>query len=230
MDRTKTNTRNVICCLIAVLILCAPKAMSAGHQLGLITQLDGKITYLNFFKIKTLTTVKEKDHLQTDGSYLTHDNAFFNVHLFDGSWLRLNPKSKISLEFDLETKTLTIFLLTGSINIFLDKDRKEKQLEKVIVRSAGATFETVDAKFAVTRNLLTDQSAVYVEKGTVIATQYLQYQKQDMELVHASEKTTIHDRGNNVESPRKMSDKEIQFLNPKNYHHGSENSLNKKIK
>ena len=81
-----------------------------------------------------------------------------------------------------------------------------------------------------TRNLLTDQSAVYVEKGTVIATQYLQYQKQDMELVHASEKTTIHDRGNNVESPRKMSDKEIHFLNPKNYHHGSENSLNKKIK
>ena len=206
MDRTKTNTRNVICCLIAVLSLCAPKAMSAGHQLGLITQLDGKITYLNFFKIKTLTTVKEKDHLQTDGSYLTHDNAFFNVHLFDGSWLRLNPKSKISLEFDLETKTLTIFLLTGS------------------------TFETVDAKFAVTRNLLTDQSAVYVEKGTVIATQYLQYQKQDMELVHASEKTTIHDRGNNVESPRKMSDKEIHFLNPKNYHHGSENSLNKMIK
>ena len=230
MDRTKTNTRNVICCLIAVLILCAPKAMSAGHQLGLITQLDGKITYLNFFKIKTLTTVKEKDHLQTDGSYLTHDNAFFNVHLFDGSWLRLNPKSKISLEFDLETNTLTIFLLTGSINIFLDKDRKEKQLEKVIVRSAGATFETVDAKFAVTRNLLTDQSAVYVEKGTVIATQYLQYQKQDMELVHASEKITIHDRGNNVESPRKMSDKEIHFLNPKNYHHGSENSLNKMIK
>jgi hypothetical protein len=230
MDRTKTNTRNVICCLIAVLILCAPKAMSAGHQLGLITQLDGKITYLNFFKIKTLTTVKEKDHLQTDGSYLTHDNAFFNVHLFDGSWLRLNPKSKISLEFDLETKTLTIFLLTGSINIFLDKDRKEKQLEKVIVRSAGATFETVGAKFTVTRNLLTDQSGVYVEKGTVIATQYLQYQKQDMELVHASEKTTIHDRGNNVESPRKMSDKEIHFLNPMNYHHGSENSLNKMIK
>lgn len=225
MDRTKTNTRNAICCLIAVLILCAPKAMSAGHQLGLITQLNGEITYLDFLKYKTLNNVKEKDQLQTDGSYLTHDDAFFNVHLFDGSWLRLNPKSKISFEFHPETKTLTIFLLTGSMKLLLDKDRKEKQLEKVIVQSAGATFETVGAKFTVTRNLLTDQSSVYVEKGTVIATQYLQYQKQDMELVHASEKTTINDRENDVESPRKMTEKEIHFLNPKNYHHGTEKSL-----
>jgi hypothetical protein len=74
-------------------------------------------------------------------------------------------------------------------------------------------------------NLLTDQSSVYVEKGMVIATQYLQYQKQDMELVHASEKTTINDRENDVESPRKMSEKEIHFLNPKNYHPETEKTL-----
>ena len=199
--------------------------MSAGHQLGHISELDGEITYLDFLKIKTVTTVKEKDQLQTDGSYLTHDDAFFNVHLFDGSWLRLNPKSKISLEFNPEAKTLTIFLMTGSMKMLLDQDRKEKQLEKVIVHSAGATFETVGSKFTVTRNLLTDQSSVYVEKGTVIATQYVQHQKQDMELVHAREKTTINDRENDVESPRKMSEKEIHFLNPKNYLHGTEKSL-----
>ena len=225
MDRTKTITRNAICSLITALLLFAPKAMSSSHKLGLITQTEGEITYLDFLKDKTVAIVKEKDQLQTEGSYLTHENAFFNVHLFDGSWLRLNPKSKISLEFHPETKTLTILLLTGSMKMLLDIDRKEKQLEKVIVQSAGATFETVGAKFTVTRNLLTDQSNVYVEKGTVIATQYVQYQKQDMELVHAREKTTINDRENDVESPRKMSDKEIHFLNPKNYLHGSEKSL-----
>ena len=199
--------------------------MSASHQLGIISQIEGEITYLDYLKVKTVTNVKEKDQLQTDGSYLTHNNAYFNVHLFDGSWLRLNPKSKISLEFYPETKTLTIFLLTGSMKILLDIDRKEKQLDKVIVQSAGATFETVGAKFTVTRNLLTDQSSVYVEKGTVVATQYVQYQKQDMELVHAKEKTTINDREKDVESPRKMTDKEIHFLNPKNYLYGADKSL-----
>ena len=225
MDRTKKITRNSICCLITTLILWAPKALSTNHQLGLVTQLEGEITFLDFVKIKTITNVKEKDHLHTDGSYLTHDDAFFNVQLFDGSWLRLNPKSKISLEFNPETKTLTIFLLTGSMKILYDQARKERKLEKIIVQSAGATFETVGAKFTVTRNLLTDQSSVYVEKGTVIATQYVQHQKQDMELVHAKEKTTINDRENDVESPRKMSDKEIHFLNPKNYLHGTEKTL-----
>ena len=199
--------------------------MSASHQLGIISQIEGEITYLDYLKVKTVTNVKEKDQLQTDGSYLTHNNAYFNVHLFDGSWLRLNPKSKISLEFYPETKTLTIFLLTGSMKILLDIDRKEKQLDKVIVQSAGATFETVGAKFTVTRNLLTDQSSVYVEKGTVVATQYVQYQKQDMELVHAKEKTTINDREKDVESPQKMTDKEIHFLNPKNYLYGADKSL-----
>ena len=225
MDRTKTLTRNAICCLITTHLLFAPKAMSASHQLGIISQIEGEITYLDYLKVKTVTNVKEKDQLQTDGSYLTHNNAYFNVHLFDGSWLRLNPKSKISLEFYPETKTLTIFLLTGSMKILLDIDRKEKQLDKVIVQSAGATFETVGAKFTVTRNLLTDQSSVYVEKGTVVATQYVQYQKQDMELVHAKEKTTINDREKDVESPRKMTDKEIHFLNPKNYLYGADKSL-----
>jgi ferric-dicitrate binding protein FerR (iron transport regulator) len=225
MDRTKTLTRNAICCLITSLLLFAPKAMSAGHQLGIINQIEGEITYLDYVKVKTVTKVKEKDQLQTDGSYLTHNDAYFNVHLFDGSWLRLNPKSKISLEFYPETKTLTIFLLTGSMKILLDIDRKEKKLEKVIVQSAGATFETVGAKFTVTRNLLMDQSSVYVEKGTVVATQYVQYQKQDMELVHAKEKTTINDREKDVESPRKMTDKEIHFLNPKNYLYGADKSL-----
>ena len=94
-----------------------------------------------------------------------------------------------------------------------------------LLQSAGATFETVGAKFTVTRNLLTDQSSVYVEKGTVVATQYVQYQKQDMELVHAKEKTTINDREKDVESPRKMTDKEIHFLNPKNYLYGADKSL-----
>ncbi len=207
------------------MILWAPKLIAATHQLGVITHLEGEITYLDFIKEKTIINVKEKDQLQTDGSYLTHDDAYFNVHLFDGSWLRLNPKSKISLEFNPETKELTIFLLTGSMKVLLEQDRKEKLLEKVIVQSAGATFETVGSKFTVTRNLLTDQSSVYVEKGTVIATQYVQYQKKDMELVHAREKTTINDRENDVESPRKMSEKEIHFLNPKNYLHGTEKSL-----
>jgi hypothetical protein len=225
MDRTKTITRNAICCLVTTLVLFSPKVLSSSHKLGLINQIEGEITYLDFLKDKTVTNVKATDQLQTDGSYLTHDNAFFNVHLFDGSWLRLNQKSKISLQFNPGTKTLTIFLLTGSMKMMLDIDRKEKKLEKVIVQSAGATFETVGAKFTVTRNLLTDQSSVYVEKGTVIATQYVQYQKQDMELVHAKEKSTIHDRENDVESPRKMSDKEIHFLNPKNYRLEPEKSL-----
>ena len=225
MDRTKTLTRNAICCLITSLLLFAPKAIGADHQLGIIKQIEGEITYLDYVKVKTVSKVKEKDQLQTDGSYLTHNDAYFNVHLFDGSWLRLNPKSKISLEFYPETKTLTIFLLTGSMKILLDIDRKEKKLEKVIVQSAGATFETVGAKFTVTRNLLMDQSSVYVEKGTVVATQYVQYQKQDMELVHAKEKTTINDREKDVESPRKMTDKEIHFLNPKNYLYGADKSL-----
>jgi ferric-dicitrate binding protein FerR (iron transport regulator) len=120
---------------------------------------------------------------------------------------------------------VTILILTGSIKISIDPDRKDQKLAQIIVQSAGATFETVGAAFTVTRNLLTDQSSVYVEKGTVTATQYVQNQKKDRELVNANEKTTIYDRLNEVESPKEMSEKEIYFLNPKNYPNNSQISF-----
>ena len=225
MDRTKTLTRNAICCLITSIILWAPKVLSAEHDLGIISEMQGEITYLDVLKVNTLTTVKQNDPLQANGSYLTRSDAYFNVDLFDGSSLRLNPKSKISIEYNPESRTVMILILTGSIKISIDPDRKDQKLAQIMVQSAGATFETAGADFTVTRNLLTDQSSVYVEKGTVTATQYVQNQKKDRELVHASEKTTIHDRVNEVESPIKMTEKEIYFLNPKNYPNNSQTSF-----
>lgn len=217
MVRTKTLTRAAGRCLIALALTLSFSLQATGHKLGTITQIDGEVTYLNFMPPHALKQVKMKNHLLTDGSYLTQDNSFFTVKLFDGSWLRVSPKSKIAFEFTPDNKTLTIHLFSGSLKTLFSSELNNKKLEKLVIRSAGATFETVEGKFTVSRNTVNDVSSVYVEKGTVIASQYVLNDKKDMELVHARETTAINDRDTDIESPRKMTDKEIKFLHPSFY-------------
>lgn len=217
MDRTKTLARATGRCLIALSFTLSLSLQAAGHKLGRITQIDGEVTYLNFMPPHALKQVKMKNHLLDDGSYLTQDNSFFTVKLFDGSWLRVSPKSKISAEFEPATKTLTIHLFTGSLKALFSSELNGKKLEKLIVKSASSTFETVDGKFTVSRNTVNDVSNVYVEKGTVIATQYVHNERKDSEIVHTRETTTISDRDLDVESPRSMTDKEIKYLHPSFY-------------
>lgn len=217
MARTKTLTRATGRCLIAFSLLSSLTGFTAVHKLGKITQAEGEITYLNFTPPHPITNVKVNQQLLTDGSYLTQDESFLTVLLFDGSWLRVSPKSKIAAEFDPNSKTLTIHLFTGSLKALINTNENGKKIEKLIVKSSGATFETVEAKFTVSRNTVSDLSSVYVEKGTVLSTQHLQNNKTDVELVHSRETTTINDLDSDIESPRKMTDKELKFLHPSFY-------------
>lgn len=215
MDRKKTCSRVAASCLISFIFSLPLSATT--HRLGKITQAEGEITFLNFTPRLPVKEVKKSEQLLTGGSYLTQDSSYFTVHLFDGSWIRVSPRSKIFAEFDPQDKVITIHLLTGSIKALFSSELNQKKLSKFIIKSADTTFETVDAKYTVSRNPLTDTSSVSVEKGTVIATQTVRDERKDMEIIHARETTSIQDRHQDIPSPREMSDKEMKFLHPSFY-------------
>lgn len=217
MVRKKTFARNAGRCLVSCLLLFPLLAQAGTFKLGNITQAEGEITFLNFAPPHEIINVKEKQKLLSDGSYLTQDTSFMTVELFDGSWLRVSPKSKFAIEFQPHSSAILIHLFTGSIKILFSNHLNENQVQKVIVKSADTLFESVNAKFSVVRSPLNDLNSVFVEKGTVVAIQHVLNEKKDVELVHAKETTSVKDNDLDIESPRRMSDKEIKFLHPSNY-------------
>jgi ferric-dicitrate binding protein FerR (iron transport regulator) len=200
------------------LVFFLPLCSHAGtFNLGHITQAEGEITFLNYAPPHELVQVKKKQHIQTDGSYLTQDTSFMTVKFFDNSWLRASPKSKFTLEYHPNTKTMFIHLYSGSVKILFSTHLNENKVQKFIVKSADTTFETVDAKFSVVRSNVLDLNSVYVEKGAVIATQNVLNQKKDMEIVHAKEMVSVKDNDSNIESPTEMTEKEMKFLHSSQY-------------
>ena len=217
MVRTKKYLRAAVCSLVILILLAPLKTEAVTHQLGLVTQAKGDITFFNFNLHNQVLQVKKQDLLFSDGSYLSQDNSFLVVKLFDGSYLRLNPKSKMALEYAPDLKILRIFLFTGSLKALITQTKKDNRLEKIIVQSGGALFEASESKFTVSRNMISDVSSVYVEKGAILASQTVLGEKKDMELVHQKETLSIWDKDLDIKSPRKMRDKEIQYLHPSRY-------------
>jgi ferric-dicitrate binding protein FerR (iron transport regulator) len=202
---------------ISIAILFPLNSLAGTFNLGKITQAEGEITFLNFAPPHQLNKVSIKERLQSDGSYLTQESSFMTVELFDGSWLRVSPKSKFTLEFQPTSKVILVHLFSGSVKILFSTHLNENQVQKIIVKSADTLFESVDAKFSVVRSPLTDTNSVFVEKGTVMAIQHVFNEKKDVELVHAKETASVKDNQMDIESPRQMSEKEIDFLHPSHY-------------
>lgn len=199
--------------------------LAGTFNLGQITQAEGEISFLNYAPPHSLVQVIQKQQLLTDGSYLTQEYSFMTANFFENSWLRISPKSKFSLEFQAHSKTILIHLYTGSIKVLFSTHLNNNKVHKLIVKSADTLFETVDAKFTVVRSPVLDTNSVYVEKGTVIATQYVQNQKKDMEIVHTREMVTVKDNENDIESPSEISKKQLKFLHPSQYLKRSKSDL-----
>lgn len=218
MARTKTYTRIASSCLISGLILFSFTSFAASpFNLGKITQAEGEITFLNFIPPHKLETVKKDQNLQSEGSYLTQDDAFMTVQLFDGSWLRLSPNSKISMEYEPTAKVMTVHLITGSLKTLFSNKINEGAVDKIIIKSTDGTFESVDGKFSVVRNPVTDMSSVYVEKGTVVVMQNDPIEMKQAVLVHTKEMAFVKYREAVIETPRHMTDEEMKFLHPSKY-------------
>lgn len=217
--RKKIYSRTTNGCLsVALLLLISGSGWSAPFKLGTITQAQGEITHLDFTPPEhKLTHVKKGSTFFTEGSYLTQDESYLTVQLFEGSWLRLSPGSKISSEYDPEAKQITLHLFTGSIKVLFSIGINHLQVEKLVVKSADALFETVDAKFTVVRSPITDSSSVYVEKGAVLAQHGSQKNAFASTLIHAQETTSLTDRENRFASARKMTEKELKYLHPSQY-------------
>lgn len=218
MVRKKTYTRVATSCLIGGLLLFPLAGFTAPFNLGLVTQVQGEITFLDFTPpLHKLSEVKENTKFITDGSYLTKEDAFLTVQLFDGSWLRLSPRSKVSAEFDAVAKVVTLHLFTGSVKALISSSQNGEAVHKLVVKSADAVFEASEGKFSVVRNPITNVSSVYVEKGVVIATHNGTSKIQEGQLIHRLETTSLKDRDLEFDSPRKMTEKESSFLHPSNY-------------
>lgn len=217
MVRQKTYSRNAARGLISLLVMLPVFSFAGTFNLGKITQAEGEITFLNFAPPHKLLQIKKNERLLSDGSYLTQDTAFMTVQLFDGSWLRVSPKSKFTLEFQPASNAILVHLFSGSVKILFSSHLNNNIVQKIIVKSADTLFESVDAKFSVVRSPLTDTNSVFVEKGTVMAIQHVFNEKKDVELVHAKETASVKDNQMDIESPRQMSEKEIDFLHPSHY-------------
>jgi hypothetical protein len=218
MDRTEKNSRNAGRSLIFAFFFLSFVAKAQPYKLGVVTQAEGEISFLEYAPPHhRLKTIKPQQTFLTDGSYLSQDDSFLTVRLFDEtSWLRLSPRSKFSAEFRPTNRTLTIYLFTGSIKVLFSSILSQKKIDKVVVKSADGSFESTEGKFTVVRNNIADTSSVYVEKGTVMSSLNNET-SQILLMVHAQETTSITDRRNEVASPRKMTDKELNFLHPSKY-------------
>lgn len=215
MDRRKTYTCFKFSCL-AFLFTLNLWASETSFLLGKVTQAQGEITFLPYTPPYKVKAIGLHHRLLPEGSYLTQDNAFFTMQLFDGSWVRVSPNTKFAYEYDPQAKNLTMNLFTGSAKILFSTTRNKNKLQRFIVKSGDAVFETVEGKFSVVRNTLTNTSSIYVEKGTVTVTQGI-LPESKMEIVHSKETTALKDRNLGIPTPRMMTEKELKYLHSARY-------------
>lgn len=217
MVRSQTTSRIQKSCLIAILLIGPILSWAITHDIGKVTQVEGEATFLSFLPPSKIQKVKVGDAVKTEGSYLSSEDGFMTLKLYDHAYLRLTPQSKISFEFSPKEGLTTVYLLSGSFKALFAQNDKSPMAKKLVVRSGSTVFETVNGKFTVVRNILNSSNSVYVEKGTVIATQFYRLEKGDSEIVHAKEGATVLDNQKDVPSPVKLSEKELRFLHPSNY-------------
>ena len=222
MDRRSKPRSFFSSCLILFIIIISQESLAQIFELGSATQVEGEITFLEFSPPHRLSSVTKNQKLLTGGSYLAKDDSYMTVKIFDESYLRLNPKSKISLEYNPDLKEIKVFLFSGSLKAILGQSPKSR-LEKMIIHSGSSQFESTAAKFTVSRNPIKDSSSVYVEKGAVMTNLFLRDQKKDTEIIYQNETTTVLDTDAEISESRSMKEKEIRFLHPSKY-------LPKKIK
>lgn len=185
-------------------------------SLGKVTQSHGAVTYLSYTPPNVVKAVKAKDDLFSEGSYLTKNDSFLTAKSIYGQWIRMSPKSKISLSLDHESKSVVLHLLSGSVKVLTSEKLKAGNPYKLIVRSGNTFFESSEGKFSIIRHLPLSSVNIYVEKGVV--TTYREGEKESrLHHLHALETMNIEDKSSEFSSPRKMTEKEIKFISEARY-------------
>lgn len=185
-------------------------------SLGVVTQSYGTVTFLSYTPPNVVRVVKVKDDLFTEGSYLTRKDSFLTAKSIYGQWLRLSPKSKISLSLDHESKSVILHLFSGSVKVLSSEKLNSNNPYKLIVKSGNTFFESTEGKFSIIRHLALNNVKVYVEKGVV--TTYREFSEEpNLHHLHALETMTVEDKLSEFTSPRKMTPKEIRFISKARY-------------
>lgn len=174
--------------------------------------LHGQTTRFSYLPPQIVKEVKKNTTILNLGSYLTQPDSFLTIQLFDGSWLRVGPESKFSIDFDPTKNEMEIYLFKGSLKGLFSTTLNKGKVQKLIVRSGDAVFETTNGKFSVVRNSLSDSTNLYVEKGLVHALQTQRGEKKDMELVHAQETVSVKDRELDIHPAHTLTEKEMSYL------------------
>lgn len=216
MDKFK-NKYSKSCGLIFLLLSTYSFAQEVPKSLGTVTQVHGEVTYLPFNLPTQKKIIKQNDTVLPNGSYLSYEDSFLTVKLFEGNYLRLSPKSKFSLEFDPKEKNFTLHLFTGSVKVLFSQKLNQGLTQKFIIKSGDSEIEASDAKFTVVRNPVMDSISCYVEKGMAIVSQYQLTEKKDSEYVHAMEMISTQDRNPEIAPAQKMKEKELRFLHSSFY-------------
>lgn len=214
MVRRKTLSRTWTCCLAltGLFLISSTISYAEEYNLGNVFQAKGEMSFLEFAAPNKLTMLKVSDKVRTGGSYLTRDYSNATFKLVGDTWLRASVRTKFYFEFEPNQKVLTINLQSGSVKVLFSSFLSKQQINKIIINSADAVFESVEGKFSVVRNNLTDESSVYVEKGMVNASLIERGGPRPAVPVHKHETTSIKDHDQFVASPSVMTNKELRFL------------------
>jgi ferric-dicitrate binding protein FerR (iron transport regulator) len=205
MDRIK-KTIIALGCLVSGLSFALELP---SPSLGELTQVHGMVTYVPYRGPLKLIEVKEKDKLLSSGSYLTRDDAFMTIKLFDGSFLRMSPKTKFSIEIDYPQKIATIHLFTGSMKVLISQRLNQSKIEKFLIKSGDGLIEASEAKFSVIRNLMDRTISIFTEKGLVTARLA---SNDSFQLVHNMESILIEEKSHSISSPEKISKKHLKYI------------------
>lgn len=212
MDRRASIFRTAISCLI---IFWTSSTSAESFNLAEISQIKGEVTSLQFSAPHTKTELSKNSVIRTETSILSHENSFYTAKLFDGSWVRVSPRTKLSFNFYPQEKIIEINLYSGSIKILFSTHLNDHKVEKIIINSADLKIESVDGKFSIIRNNLINESSVYVEKGLVIGSSTQIPHKQA--ILHAREKLVIQDRLKTLPETDEITEKEMKYIHSRFY-------------
>jgi hypothetical protein len=199
----------------SLILIFSSYALGQEFNVGEITQLQGEITALEFVTPHRKLNLSKKSPLKEECSILSGEDSFYTAKLLDGSWIRVSPKTKLSFDYDPNEKTIKINLYLGSIKILFSTNLNQRKIEKIIVYTAGLKLESADGKFSIMRNILTNESSIFVEKGLVMAS--LENNLNQQIYLHAREKLIMPDRQKQLPEIETIKDKEMKAIHSKFY-------------
>lgn len=213
MVRTKYTKKLLPGCL--ALLFCH-SLLAQDFYIGRISQIKKSVTSSTLKAKNTDSSqVMAKDKVKTGHVYRTQADGHFSIQLFDGGWVRLNPNTEVSFQFDAEDKTLTIKLYKGSLKAVVTKNIGKKQVEKVKIESDFMLFETSESKFSIASNELTEVISAFVEKGVLIASKQISPEKTLM--IHRDETISLNKDDRLPSRASKMTEYEIKFVKENEY-------------